>query len=70
MGYISEGIAHCGKRQFQDAMQAFDLASMYVDADLNKTRLLLLIKVRQLYLMYWLLTPKLSGYCPFQCRST
>jgi tetratricopeptide (TPR) repeat protein len=49
MGCISEGIAHCGKRQFQDAMQAFDLASMYVDADLNKTRLLLLIKAIALF---------------------
>jgi polyisoprenoid-binding protein YceI len=47
MGYISKGIAHCGKQQFQDAMKAFDLAFMYVDADLNKTRLLLLIKVRK-----------------------
>ncbi|KAG1793297.1 uncharacterized protein HD556DRAFT_1443722 [Suillus plorans] len=45
MGCISKGIAHCGKKQFQDAMKAFDLAFMYVEADLNKTRLLLLIEV-------------------------
>jgi hypothetical protein len=48
MGHISKGITHCGKGQFQDAMKAFDLAFMYVDADLNKTRLLLLIKVRRI----------------------
>ncbi|KAG2155099.1 uncharacterized protein EDB93DRAFT_134976 [Suillus bovinus] len=49
MGYISKGVAHCGKRQFQDAMKAFDLAFMYVDADLDKTRLLLLIKAIALF---------------------
>ncbi|KAG2153472.1 uncharacterized protein EDB93DRAFT_1248737 [Suillus bovinus] len=49
MGCISKGIAHCGKQQFQDAMRAFDLAFMYVDADLGKTRLLLLIKAIALF---------------------
>ncbi|KAG1800323.1 uncharacterized protein HD556DRAFT_1524880 [Suillus plorans] len=49
MGCISKGIALCGKQQFQDAMKAFDLAFMYVDADLNKTRLLLLIKAIALF---------------------
>jgi tetratricopeptide (TPR) repeat protein len=49
MGCISKGIAHCGKAQFQDAMKAFDLGFMYVDADLNKTRLLLLIKAIALF---------------------
>ncbi|KAG2339145.1 hypothetical protein BDR05DRAFT_968226, partial [Suillus weaverae] len=49
MGCISKGIALCGKRQFQDAMKAFDLAFMFVDADLNKTRLLLLIKAIALF---------------------
>ncbi|KAG2153445.1 uncharacterized protein EDB93DRAFT_1248718 [Suillus bovinus] len=49
MGCISKGIGHCGKRQFQDAMKAFDLAFMYVDADLGKTRLLLLIKAIALF---------------------
>ncbi|KAG2046113.1 WD40 repeat-like protein [Suillus hirtellus] len=49
MGCISKGIAHCGKNQFQDAMKAFDIAFMYVDADLNKTRLLLLIKAIALF---------------------
>ncbi|KIK38027.1 hypothetical protein CY34DRAFT_415637 [Suillus luteus UH-Slu-Lm8-n1] len=49
VGCISKGIALCGKRQFQDAMKAFDLAFMFVDADLNKTRLLLLIKAIALF---------------------
>ncbi|KAG2335876.1 hypothetical protein BDR05DRAFT_971340 [Suillus weaverae] len=49
MGCISKGIALCGKRQFQDAMKAFDLAFMFVDEDLNKTRLLLLIKAIALF---------------------
>ncbi|KAG2336497.1 hypothetical protein BDR05DRAFT_971015, partial [Suillus weaverae] len=49
MGCISKGIALCGKRQFQDAMKAFDLAFIFVDADLNKTRLLLLIKAIALF---------------------
>jgi WD40 repeat protein len=49
MGCISKGIAHSGKQQIQDAMKAFDLAFMYVDADLNKTRLLLLIKAIALF---------------------
>jgi len=70
MGCISKGIAHSGKQQIQDAMKAFDLAFMYVDADLNKTRLLLLIKVRRLCLMWMLLTQQLSGHRPFQCKST
>ncbi|KAG2337096.1 hypothetical protein BDR05DRAFT_970635 [Suillus weaverae] len=49
MGCISKGIALCGKRQFQDAMKAFDLAFMFVDENLNKTRLLLLIKAIALF---------------------
>ncbi|KAG1791519.1 uncharacterized protein HD556DRAFT_1528372 [Suillus plorans] len=49
MGCISKGIAHCGKKQFRDAMKAFDIAFMHVDADLNKTRLLLLIKAIALF---------------------
>ncbi|KAG2065344.1 hypothetical protein BDR04DRAFT_1161537 [Suillus decipiens] len=46
MGCTFKGIALCGKSQFQDAMKAFDLTFMFVDANLNKTQLLLLIKVR------------------------
>ncbi|KAG1854595.1 hypothetical protein F4604DRAFT_1932654 [Suillus subluteus] len=49
MGCISRGIALCGKGPFQDAMKAFDLGFMYVDADLNKTRFLLLIKAIALF---------------------
>ncbi|KAG2346471.1 hypothetical protein BDR05DRAFT_959376, partial [Suillus weaverae] len=49
MGCISKGIALCGQQQFQDAMRAFDLAFIFVDADLNKTRLLLLIKAIALF---------------------
>ncbi|KAG1768815.1 hypothetical protein EDD22DRAFT_211246 [Suillus occidentalis] len=49
MGCISKGIAHCGKRQFKDAMKAFDLAFMFVDAGINKTCLLLLIKAIALF---------------------
>jgi tetratricopeptide (TPR) repeat protein len=49
MGCISTGIAHCEKGQLQDAMKAFDLGFMYVNADLNKTRLLLLIKAIALF---------------------
>jgi hypothetical protein len=70
MGCISKGIAYCGKRQFKDAMKVFDLAFMFVDADMNKTRLLLLIKVHNSCLIYSLLTRQLPGHRPFQCRST
>jgi hypothetical protein len=44
MGCIANGIALCGERQFKDAMRAFDLAFMFVDANIHKTHLLLLIK--------------------------
>jgi hypothetical protein len=64
MGCISKGIAHCGKRQFQDAMKAFDLAFMYVDVDLNKTRLLLLIKVRQPSIVSHVLTTDSTAVRP------
>ncbi|KAG2066809.1 WD40 repeat-like protein [Suillus decipiens] len=49
MGCISKGIAHCGKRQFQNAMKAFDLGFMFVDTNLKKTHLLLLIKAIALF---------------------
>ncbi|KAG2067676.1 WD40 repeat-like protein [Suillus decipiens] len=49
MGCISKGIALCGKRQFQDAMKAFDLGFMFVDANVKKTHLLLLIKAIALF---------------------
>ncbi|KAG2363718.1 hypothetical protein BDR07DRAFT_1403379, partial [Suillus spraguei] len=49
MGCISKGIALCGKRQFQNAMKAFDLGFLFVDANLKKTHLLLLIKAIALF---------------------
>jgi hypothetical protein len=67
MGCISKGIAHCGKRQFKDAMKAFDLAFVFVDADIKKTRLLLLIKVHQRVSCTRYLHNN-SGHRPFQCK--
>ncbi|KAG2359514.1 hypothetical protein BDR07DRAFT_1414832, partial [Suillus spraguei] len=49
MGCISKGIALCGKRQFQNAMKTFDLGFMFVDTNLKKTHLLLLIKAIALF---------------------
>ncbi|KAG2072881.1 WD40 repeat-like protein [Suillus decipiens] len=49
MGCISKGIALCGKREFQNAMKAFDLGFMFVDANIKKTNLLLLIKAIALF---------------------
>ncbi|KAG2031700.1 WD40-repeat-containing domain protein [Suillus americanus] len=49
MGCISKGIALCGKGQFENAMNAFDLAFMFVDANVNKTHLLLLLKAIALF---------------------
>jgi len=43
MGYISKGIALCGKKQVRDANRAFDLASTFTDP--NTIHLLFLIKV-------------------------
>jgi hypothetical protein len=48
-GYISEGIALCGKGQTQDAIEAFDLATMFTDRQ-SKT-ILLLIKAGQIFLI-------------------
>ncbi|OAX35520.1 hypothetical protein K503DRAFT_802760 [Rhizopogon vinicolor AM-OR11-026] len=43
-GYISQGIALCGKKLLQDAMNAFDLAFMFTDGD-SETILLLLLAI-------------------------
>ncbi|KAG1786303.1 uncharacterized protein HD556DRAFT_1539637 [Suillus plorans] len=43
-GYISKGIALCGKGRVLDARAAFDVASMYTDQDSEITHFLLLIK--------------------------
>jgi len=52
MGYISKGVALCGKNQLSDAMQAFDLAFVFSNRDSMTNDLLLLIKVLSLL---WLL---------------
>ncbi|KAG1793194.1 uncharacterized protein HD556DRAFT_525963 [Suillus plorans] len=48
-GYISKGIALCGKGRVPDARAAFDVASMYTDQDLQILHFLLLIKVIALF---------------------
>ncbi|KAG1758392.1 hypothetical protein EDD22DRAFT_956916 [Suillus occidentalis] len=50
-GYISKGIALCGNQQLWDAMEAFDLAFIFTEGDLNPmtTDILLLIKVVALF---------------------
>jgi hypothetical protein len=49
-GYISEGIALCGKGQIKDAMEAFDLAGMFTDG--QSKPILLLIKAGQSFPLY------------------
>ncbi|KAG0699367.1 hypothetical protein DFH29DRAFT_1081318 [Suillus ampliporus] len=56
-GYISQGIALCGKDQVRDARIAFDLASMFTNEDLKIVHFLLLVKARRIFL--W--------NCPFHC---
>ncbi|KAG2130300.1 uncharacterized protein EDB93DRAFT_84338 [Suillus bovinus] len=48
-GYISKGIALCGKGQVPDARAAFDVASMYTDQDPQILHFLLLIKAIALF---------------------
>ncbi|KAG1878755.1 hypothetical protein C8R48DRAFT_830519 [Suillus tomentosus] len=48
-GYISKGIALCGKGLVPDARAAFDVASMYTDQDSQILHFLLLIKVITLF---------------------
>ncbi|KAG2367094.1 hypothetical protein BDR07DRAFT_1394283 [Suillus spraguei] len=43
-GYISKGIALCGKGYIRDARAAFDVASIYADQDSQTIHFLLLIK--------------------------
>ncbi|KAG2751067.1 hypothetical protein P692DRAFT_20920128 [Suillus brevipes Sb2] len=47
-GYISKGIALCGKNHLQDAIRAFDLASVFTNSD-SETTLLLLVKAVALF---------------------
>jgi hypothetical protein len=44
-GYISKGIALCGKGLVREARAAFDVASMFTNKDSNTNHFLLLIKV-------------------------
>ncbi|KAG1789521.1 heterokaryon incompatibility protein-domain-containing protein [Suillus plorans] len=48
-GYISKGIALCGKDHIPDARAAFDVASMYTDQDSDMVHFLLLIKAIALF---------------------
>ncbi|KAG1728721.1 WD40-repeat-containing domain protein [Suillus paluster] len=49
LGYVSKGIALCGKEQLWEAMEAFDLAVIFSDRDLITVDLLLLIKAVALF---------------------
>jgi hypothetical protein len=48
-GYISKGIALCGKGLVREARIAFDVASMFTNKDSNSNHFLLLIKVGQIH---------------------
>jgi hypothetical protein len=49
-GYISKGIALCGKGLVREARIAFDVASMFTKQDSDTNHFLLLIKVGQIHL--------------------
>jgi hypothetical protein len=51
-GYISKGIALCGKGLVCEARAAFDVASMFTNQDSNTNHFLLLIKVGQIHFAY------------------
>jgi hypothetical protein len=44
MGYISKGIALCGKKQVRDAKRGFDLAFAFANGDSRTNHLLFIIK--------------------------
>jgi hypothetical protein len=44
MGYVAKGIALYGKKEIQDANNAFEIASMFTDGDLRTIQSLFLIK--------------------------
>jgi hypothetical protein len=50
LGYISKGIALCGKGLVREARAAFDVASMFTNQDSITNHFLLLIKVGQIRL--------------------
>jgi len=56
MGYISKGLALCGKQQMRDAMAAFDLAFTFTNADPKTTHFLFLIKVGNLRIILYTLS--------------
>ncbi|KAG0702300.1 hypothetical protein DFH29DRAFT_1079532 [Suillus ampliporus] len=62
-GYISQGIALCGKGQVPDARTAFDIAFMFTNEDSKTVHLLLLIKAYQ-YEEAISLVHKLTAACP------
>jgi hypothetical protein len=55
IGYISKGIALCGKGLVREARIAFDVASIFMKEDSATSHLLLLIKVHLICLVYSLL---------------
>jgi hypothetical protein len=59
-GYISKGIALCGKGHVLKARISFDVASMFTDQDPKTNHFLLLIKVTSICLAYSLF------HCVFQ----
>ncbi|KAG2348214.1 hypothetical protein BDR05DRAFT_506179 [Suillus weaverae] len=48
-GYISKGIAHCGKGHVRDARTAFNIASLFTNQETEAIHFLLLIKVIALF---------------------
>jgi hypothetical protein len=54
-GYVSKGIALCGKGLVREARAAFDVASIFMKEDSATSHLLLLIKVHLICLVYSLL---------------
>jgi hypothetical protein len=55
IGYISKGIALCGKGLVREARAAFEVASIFMKENSATTHLLLLIKVHFICLVYSLL---------------
>lgn len=51
-GYISKGIALCGKNQILNAMKALDIAFMFTNEDSKIIHFLLLIKASYIVLAY------------------
>jgi len=56
-GYISKAIALCGKMEFSEATEAFDLALTFTTQDSNKSRLITLVEARKSLFASFLLHP-------------